>query len=57
LLNCPAQSGSAQGHWGLAGIGIEAGRVIIVDRDTTLRKAKEAGLFIVAQIADDPQRP
>ena len=42
---------------GLAGIGIEAGRVIIVDRDTTLRKAKEAGLFIVAQIADDPQRP
>jgi DUF1009 family protein len=41
----------------LAGIGIEAGRVIIVDRDTTLRKAREAGLFIVARTADDPHHP
>lgn len=35
----------------LAGIGIEAGRVIVVDRETTLRMADEAGLFIVARSA------
>lgn len=34
---------------GLAGIGIEAGRVIVVDRETTLGMADEAGLFIVAR--------
>lgn len=33
---------------GLAGIAIEAGQVMIVDRAETLRRAKEAGLFIFA---------
>jgi hypothetical protein len=33
---------------GLAGIAIEAGQVMIVDRGETLRRAKEAGVFIFA---------
>ncbi|HET7412229.1 MAG TPA: UDP-2,3-diacylglucosamine diphosphatase LpxI [Pararhizobium sp.] len=33
---------------GLAGIGIEAGRVMIVDRAETLRRAEATGLFIFA---------
>lgn len=33
---------------GLAGIAIEAGRVMIVDRPETLRRAEAAGLFIAA---------
>lgn len=34
---------------GLAGIAIEAGRVMLVDRAATVRAADEAGLFIVAR--------
>ena len=33
---------------GLAGITIEAGRVMIIDRDETLRRADAAGVFILA---------
>lgn len=33
---------------GLAGIAIESGRVMIVDRDETIRRANVAGIFLVA---------
>jgi DUF1009 family protein len=33
---------------GLAGIAIEAGHVMIVERENTLRQAKAAGVFIFA---------
>jgi DUF1009 family protein len=42
---------------GLAGIAVEAGRVMIVERDAAVRRADEAGLFIVgehAAIAPEP---
>jgi DUF1009 family protein len=34
---------------GLAGIAVEAGRVMIVDRDEAVRRADEAGMFIVGE--------
>ncbi|MCP3971182.1 MAG: LpxI family protein [Rhodobacteraceae bacterium] len=34
---------------GLAGIVINAGEVLLIDRDTTLRTAEKAGLFLLAQ--------
>ncbi|WP_372887843.1 UDP-2,3-diacylglucosamine diphosphatase LpxI domain-containing protein [Shimia sp.] len=34
---------------GLAGIVIEAGTVLLIDRDETLRAADAAGLFLIAE--------
>jgi hypothetical protein len=42
---------------GLAGMAVEVGRVMIVDRDTAVRLADEAGLFIVGEpsiVAPEP---
>jgi DUF1009 family protein len=36
---------------GLAGIAVETGRVMIVDRDEAVRVADQAGLFIVGEEA------
>jgi DUF1009 family protein len=42
---------------GLAGIVIETGRVMIVDRDATVRLADEAGIFVIGEQAADAPEP
>ena len=47
----PATIASA-GEAGLAGIGLEAGGALIIDREETIRLADEAGLFIIGLSPD-----
>lgn len=42
---------------GLAGIGVEAGRVMIVDREATLAAADRARIFLVSERLDAATEP